>query len=122
MTMTKVKTAELVGAQLDWAVAIALGWTRWGAYPDCWLTNGASRDISKGPSYQNFHPSVNWRDGGPILDREKIGFKHDVHGTWATHPLALCGAILGNDMLEAAMRAFVASRLGDVVEVPEMEG
>ena len=67
-----------------------------------------------------YNPSVNWLLGGPIIEREKIDSYYngewnaclqDVDGTpdyWS-----------GPTPLIAAMRCYVASKLGEEVEVPE---
>lgn len=74
--------------------------------------------------------STDWSQGGPIIEREKIsprcqffmrgdGSYDNSRNEWvATHwELPVCG--VGPTPLIAAMRCFVASRLGDEVEIPE---
>lgn len=64
-----------------------------------------------------FQPSLDWSQGGPIIERENIELKPTYAG-WT--------AFLGNTLfanastpLIAAMRCYVASKLGDTVEVPD---
>lgn len=107
----KIKTFELTGAALDWAVA---------SYADKHVTVG---DIAWG----NYSPSTAWALGGPIIEREKITVSQGrdlIASIWSPD------GILGNDdwyrykskgptPLIAAMRCYVASKLGDEVEVPD---
>lgn len=60
--------------------------------------------------------ATQWRDGGPIIERE---------GITLTHQDTRWGAQTDDDLfaygptpLIAAMRCFVASKLGEIVEVP----
>lgn len=65
-------------------------------------------------------PSTDWAQGGPIIEREHIGTYHFVlpEDGWAASvfddPI-----YVGPTPLIAAMRCYVASKLGDEVEVPE---
>jgi hypothetical protein len=88
-----MKTDELTGAALDWAVA-AIEANAWGY----------------------FSPSTNWTHGGPIMEREKIATAWHI-----TRWVAWRGVIEhpGPTPLIAAMRAYVASRLGNDIEIPE---
>jgi hypothetical protein len=106
-----MKTSDLIGPALDWAVAKA--WQP--VYSDRHLLEHA----------KDFHPSTDWGQGGPIIEREEIALEpmtHDEHGDgWLATRVegpAVCMEF-GPTMLIAAMRCFVASRLGDEVEVPE---
>ena len=67
-----------------------------------------------------------WAQAGPIIEREKIYVKPTtrlVKG-WRTYQLdetggGICNSQYGSTPLVAAMRCYVASRLGDVVDVPK---
>jgi hypothetical protein len=67
-----------------------------------------------------FEPSENWGDGGPIIEREKIALD-----TWGDEWLATriegsaISEAIGPTPLVAAMRCYVVSQLGDEVEVPD---
>jgi hypothetical protein len=92
-----MKTSELSGAQLDWAVAKAEG------YPD--------EDISVDWNY-----STNWEQGGPIIEREGIALYLYGDAEWNAH----IGnkESTGSTPLVAAMRCYVASRLGNEIDLP----
>lgn len=120
-----MKTSELEGVALDWAVAKCEGGT--GLWYDSvatyWITiDGKDRALSEGWA-QSFCPSTNWAQGGPIIEREGIGV-YQFRGAWAAHcPLPNGGfhACMENQPtpLIAAMRCYVASKLGDEVDVPK---
>jgi hypothetical protein len=62
--------------------------------------------------------STDWTQGGPIIERERMefDFNEDEQAFYAyngTH------GSTGPNHLVAAMRCFVASRLGDTVNIPE---
>ena len=124
----KIKTSELAGRALDWAVAKAEN-----ASPDTgWLLLGVwyKRD-AEGASHL-FQPSTDWSQGGPIIEREGIKIAPTVtRSAWMaqirhtkSHPLVahpvLAGWTNANGPapLIAAMRCFVSSKLGDEVDVP----
>ena len=106
-----MKTNELTGAALDWAVAKAT----------------LPPDRTPEPSFvdlcvrRNFCPSEAWEQGGPIIEQEKIGIDCDDQGVWfASYDLSAETAFgaSSESPLIAAMRCYVASKLGDEVEVP----
>ena len=185
----KIKTSELTGATLDWAVAKCEGralrdavyatieeaaqrtvpftmfsvdygddhkWaaheitvTRFGCAPGCtlpsitafrdgvpfnatvdmyfWTREEAELDclISNEGGLENFTPSTDWTQGGPLIEREKINLMHAVPGSINYSLGILCTAhdyvryMDGSTPLTAAMRCFVASKLGDEVDVPK---
>jgi len=100
-----MKTSELTGAALDWAVGTAL------KLPDPYW-NGV-----RCAAY-----STDWSQGGPIIERERIDIRYTGQ-TWdAARQLNEYDEPdewFGSTPLIAAMRCFVASRLGDEVDVPE---
>ena len=127
-----MKTSDLTGASLDWAVAKAQGWVD---YPEDSIERGSKWhcDPEKAPFGQvmwksNFQPSTDWAQGGVILEREKITVGYERYGaqggeTWDAVKKAFDDTALwleyGPTPLIAAMRCFCASRLGDEVDVPE---
>jgi len=105
----KIKTSELTGPALDWAVAKCLG-------VDYCDRDGID-DI--GNEFEKTDFSTNWAQGGPIIEREGIGFtQFSDYPQWtAKHPQTIC--FDGPTPLITAMRCYVASKLGDEVDVPE---
>ena len=108
-----MKTSELQGSALDWAVAKCEGLkvkVMSGVCYDVELldmqVDGDTRIIY----------STDWALAGPIIEREKIECLHDG-GQWYVD--APHGWYEGPTVLTAAMRCYVASQLGDEVEVPE---
>lgn len=98
-----MKTNELTGAALDWAVAKC----EQGEFmDDSWWA-----DFGHESCY-----STDWAQGGPIIEREKIATAWHL-----TRWVAWRGVIEhpGPTPLIAAMRAYVASKLGDEVDIPE---
>ncbi len=117
----KMKTSELSGATLDWVVA-NIELTGHDDYTNVLMvTVGDDNDWK-------YNPSTNWMQGGPIIERERLqlspGLAHDEHGWSAVRYDHLfdddLDCFMGGDTpLIAAMRCYVASKLGDEVEVPE---
>lgn len=114
--MPKVKTSEIKDLALDWAVAKC---------EDVKVSYSKEHHtlLVEGFKHLAWFPSKGWSQGGPIIERELIDLLHvrqnDLSVAW--------DATFGNDdfvesgltPLIAAMRVFVASKLGDEVEVPD---
>lgn len=116
----KVKTADLTDLALDWAVAKCEGhhWRIGDRYPQyapggtsCWMTWRVSSD---------------WAQAGPIIEQEKIYLNclragdHYRTEVWEAWPYASTKLVQqGVTPLIAAMRCYVASKLGDEVEIPK---
>ena len=137
----KVKVSEVTGKVLDYLVAKAEGWTfnDWHQNDGDWQVWAEKVDAEgRGPAGyfpadSRLHFSTDWAQGGPIIEREKIGvLPDDGHrfSQWrafcwhpSQHDLTFEDATshmeAGPTPLIAAMRCFVASRLGDEVDVPE---
>ena len=102
-----MKTAELTGAQLNWAVQ------------QC---EGQRTDIDFAWWTEDYTPSTNWAQGGPIIEREQIELRFTaVLDTWYAQPNdmdSVCQRKKGPTPLIAAMRCYVVSKLGDEVEMP----
>jgi hypothetical protein len=120
-----IKTRELIGPALDWAVGVSEG-----KLSDL-AVFGGSRIVWYGRQtvgYVPYCPAENWSQGGPIIDRERISIR-----TYANpgHPWVAFIDFGGSSVsgvkakrygptpLIAAMRCYVASKLGDEVDVPE---
>lgn len=97
-----------------------LGWENHRRNPEAWPSH--KYQSSSGA----FKPSSKWDWGGPIMERERIetSWNKDMN-EWGANvcpwPMqrANWGFIYGPTMLIAGMRAFVASKLGDTVDVPQ---
>ena len=98
----KVKVSELQGAALDWAVAECEQFVE-----------------------DEFEPSENWADGGPIIEREEISIEFgraEFKSAWIAYKLGSPhedNPKFGSTPLVAAMRCYVASKMGDEIEIPE---
>ncbi len=111
------KTAALTDAALDWAVSQCVGivWEQ--------------GDLDAGHYGPGFKPSTRWGDGGPIIERECITcIPYGAASTAPRNPEYWEAVMFERDEsvtqygptpLIAAMRCYVASKLGDEVEVPE---
>jgi hypothetical protein len=97
----KIKTAEAKDKALDWLVTKCEGfdhevtssdWGMWG-----WATD--------------------WAQGGPIIEREHVELEHDGFIWWAR--IKADEDYAGPTPLIAAMRCYVASKLGDTIDIPE---
>ena len=103
----KIKTSEATPLQIDWLVAHCVESSK--LFPI--FVDGAP--VSKG----NY--STNWAQGGPIIEREKITVEYTGDpDTWCACIMA-DQEVYGDTPLIAAMRCYVASKLGDEVEIPE---
>lgn len=121
----KIKTSELTGTALDWAVAKCEGVVGQDGNPVLFRFTGSGRygvRRNPGADFGHYQPQT-WMDGGPIIEREKLGLLFN----WMPEDRSYWSAILddgeyrqsGPTPLVAAMRCFIASRLGDEVDVPE---
>ena len=101
----KVKTSELSGAQLDLAVGQAQGLAVVESFGPLWRAE--------------FAPSIQWAQGGPIIEQEGIALGQTGDGWEATCDGAVY--ISGQTPLIAAMRCYVMNALGKEVEIFEGE-
>ena len=124
----KVKTSELQGAALDWAVAKCEGYTDLhkiaGRMPhEPQLGIWPPRKEYGAMDLWELSFSTDWAQGGPIIERKRIGFKYTGTGlefvAWVNGELCTAHDQYGPTPLIAAMRCYVASKLGDEVEVPD---
>ena len=129
----KIKTAEAIGPTLDWLVAKCEGYTLTTDGISMLLTRGSElRILGENSSALAYNPSTNWEQGGPIIERERIillpwatdAYYNDLVEYWKaginyTYDWELYDEQVGPTPLIAAMRWYVASKLGDEVEIPE---
>jgi hypothetical protein len=136
----RVKVSEATNTQLDWMVAKALGRIDAGTvklYLD-WSGRATHSRISlrihplPDVYYESlYEPTFDWAQGGPIIDKmftQGLRLHNNEYGV-NMHLRSMIVASLPGDIhdgfyfgptpLIAAMRCYVASKLGDEVEVPE---
>jgi hypothetical protein len=109
---TEVKTAELIGPALDWAVALA-----------CEIviddSLGKELRINVCPGLQSpWMPSFNWHQCGPLIARYRVSI---IYSDEACNPCAWTDSTAAwhaETPIIAACRAIVANKLGDTVRVP----
>jgi hypothetical protein len=117
----KHKTAELTGPLLRRAVAMALGYKvekePHGTALRVWLDGNIAAPID---GTYCWAPDEEWEWGGPIIERERITIYPGAPdtGNWFAHIDPRARHWPGTTPLIAAMRAFVASKLGEEVELP----
>lgn len=125
----KVKTQDLSGAALDWAVAKAEGFEPM-IFPMSRMEVAVSEGRHPNGSFsaRGCNYSTDWSQGGPLIEKYRVSF-----ATMGTGPededgnepvVAITSglnykACNGKTHLIAACRAIVAARLGDEVDVPE---
>jgi len=125
----KIRVSELDGAALDWAVAKCEGITvRWSAPHEQLLVVGKP--------YAPFVAHRDWGLCGEIIEREDISFRKyhrpdsEAHGKYYARICRESGTLVGwhkttghqqtgTTPLIAAMRCYVASKLGDEIDIPE---
>ena len=113
----KIKVSEATPTQLNWMVAKCEGATdEWHTdKPFFWDGVPCVREAGHDVGYT---PSTDWSQGGPLIERENIclwsegyDWEAKIHigslAEWDKYPLI------------AAMRCYVASKMGDEVEIPE---
>jgi len=108
-----MKTSELTGAALDWAVAKCEGLLAFGYEDDMGLLKIT---LSTGET-EYFIPTVKWEQGGPIIEREQMSIEWTGED-WMAY-IEHDEESFGPTPLIAAMRCYVASKLGDDIEIPE---
>lgn len=110
----KIKTANLTDTALNWAVAKCEGVTV-AKFPE-------SPSLFYGEGLRRFEPDTNWSQGGPIIQREMVSLDWAARMVWNARiyvPDEEPWQADGPTPLIAAMRCFVAMRLGDEVDVPD---
>jgi hypothetical protein len=106
----KIKTNELTGAALDWAVSKCEGFL-------CDYEYSGALALY----------STDWAQGGPIIERERLQVTTERNGTWiCSIPFAVeIGGYRkyifthGPTPLIAAMRCYCCAKLGDEIDIPE---
>lgn len=104
-----MKTSELQGGALDWAVT---------------KCEGYDHEVTPGSVWGMWGWATDWAQGGPIIEREGMQLQMEDVGEW--HATMWWDdedgqrevVMRGPTPLIAAMRCYVASKLGDDVEIP----
>ena len=121
-----IKTSELIGPALDWAVAMAER-KKVLAGPPIRVASihkclAGEYEVSK-----PYSPSTDWAIMGPIIEREFITIDYDCFGpqpVWIATHHAPNGTRLqhqfGETPLIAAARCYVLFMLGDEINIPEV--
>lgn len=132
----KIRTSDLTGTALDWAVAKCEGFQLKADPMDFdiesanggwWIWENASRGGKQARIGKGYSPSIKWSQGGRIIEREYIQtWKDNCSNDWLASAFGdtsmdRAGAPYdsGSTPLIAAMRCYVASKLGEEVEVPD---
>jgi hypothetical protein len=116
-----IKTSTLKEKALDWAVAKCGGIRVSSIQPHGRL----EIHFNDENGCDTWTPSTDWAQGGPIIERERIsikgvGFNGLIEWEAMTPSVSFCHYYgIGPTPLIAAMRCYVASKLGDEVDVPE---
>ena len=103
-----MKTSELTGAALDWAVAKCEG------------------AVGINDIVPWFKPSTDWAQGGPIIEREWLDItpwpnesREEMRWHCQQHDSGGDCAQYGPTPLIAAMRCYCCAKLGDEIDIPE---
>lgn len=111
----EMKTAELTGLPLHWAVALADRGTE--RMPSPWQFK----------VWSDYNPSVSWMQGGPLRDKYRVSLEQSAFGggvraqCWADasgNQVIGYPSAVGDTALIAISRAIVAATFGDTVPVP----
>ena len=110
----KIRTAELTGLALNWAVGFARTLS---------AVNGRvilARDLMARAIKEGMtSPSTDWAEGGPIIERGGFQVYPSASFGWCATQSDGLGQFFGPTPLIAVMRCYVASQLGDEVDVPD---
>lgn len=124
----KVKVSEATPLQLDWMVAKCLASVHKdavlnGTVMHGWWISGLFVDPNYWISLDEFKPTTNWSQGGPVFSKARIGamFHPEWDSDWGAWPSEGDDhqEVMGETELIAKARCFVASRLGAEMDVPE---
>jgi hypothetical protein len=143
-----MKTLELTGKALDWAVAKCEGiearyntnvmfLEEWSESDSdirkfiCFSDNdehAIEQCIDASPNctiilveaIEPYCPSTDWAVAGPIIDREKIDLISAANSTmWGAHSNVMRRAAYSSIVLVAAMRCYVSCKFGNEIAIPE---
>ena len=127
----KIQVNTLSGIALDYAVAVALGYSDFDSDELGNLSFCGRRGNFDFLNLREFRPSSNWKDGGSLIETQGIhleptassdkspGFVWSAIPYWKLCRVGVTTPQRGKSPLEAAMRSYVASQFGEDVEIPE---
>lgn len=120
--LIEVKTADLVGEQLAWAVAKAEGLDVHVAKPHYGVPARVFVQY-RGEATERcerYNPHESWALGGRLIEKYRVGFGLYSDSFFAVTGLDdTSGDADGLTHLIASCRAIVAAKLGDTVQVPK---
>jgi hypothetical protein len=113
----KIKTSDLIGTALDWAVSQL-------EKPQLSQALSNTTSLRHGGAYA---PSTDWAQGGPILARERISLRPDLWEKGGCRAFIDRGgsqrqvdtSAYAPTPLIAAMRCYVLNKLGAEVDIPD---
>ena len=114
-----MKTSELTGLALDWAVAKCEGEN---SLASCYYSDDNVPLCLEEAPEPLWEPSTNWAQGGPIIEREIAKIERFSDSLWEATTFTKNAQDFvqnGPTPLIAAMRCYVANKLGDEIEIPE---
>ena len=120
--LIEVKTADLAGEALGWAVGKAEGQDVFLVQPQYgnpWRVFARYR-ASATEYDKRYNPWEDWALGGKLIEKYRVGF-----GLYSDYFFAVTGLddppgdSEGSTHMVAACRAIVAAKLGDTVQVPK---
>ncbi|MGE8466514.1 MAG: phage protein NinX family protein [Pseudomonas putida] len=125
--LIEVRVSNLIGAPLDWAVAMAEGF---GSDPECrttiWRTRTDPTSVSIRGAAEGvgYRPSTDWSQGGPLFDKHLGSAHHNPHledssCRYSAGPAGTGVWLYGPTALVAFCRTLVITKLGDTVQVPK---
>ena len=109
-----MKTSELTGLALDWAVAKCF-------FNDCEGWDGTLAGVDAVSDLEGglYRPSIDWAQGGAIIEEELMTVAPSKQEGYMAWSYTEDNGYWGETLLVAAMRCFVAGCLGDEIDVPE---
>ena len=110
------KVSLATGAVLDWMVAKCEG--HMPLYKNAPHANLRNK-LGNIWHLDELNYSTDWSQGGPIIEREGITLRNFIQGARWDAEIDDLALESGPTPLIAAMRCYVASKLGDTVEVPK---
>jgi hypothetical protein len=126
--MKVIKVSEATEIQIDWLVAKCEGIPLVLLSPFKGVKNFVMLGQNMKPTSIEYTPTISWAQGGPIIEREQLEVSPRYWNVEGWHWVAyVLGANNIDDNFEqrgstpliAAMRCYVASKLGDEIEIPD---